>query len=190
MRKVLFFLSIVLLTVGMSSYGKGYDLNKCESFADKIKRALEEPNTSADEVVSPFDIDSTNVAGATDIEDTMDFAVADNDNDNDPLDNVYFTSGDYAEMIKQLKGLCSFLDSKVDGMADLKSEDEMEEYMESFKKELEVFDVLSSFLGKKNGIDVGLDNMDDYIEFFEMKDEYNKHLAEVLVKLKLKEQED
>lgn len=179
MRKVLFFLSIVLLTVGMSSCGKGYDLDKCERFADQIKRALEEPSTPADEVVSPFEADSTNVADTTGIEDTMDFAVA--DNDSDPLDNVYFTGNDYAEMIKQLKGLCSFLDSKVDGMADLKSEDEMEEYMEGFKKELEVFDVLSSFLGKKNGIDVGLDNMDDYIEFFEMKNEYNKHLAEVLI---------
>lgn len=184
MRKVLFFLSIVLLTVGMSSCGKGYDLNKCESFADKIKSALEEPTTSA----TPFDTDSTNVADSTNVDDS--FGYVDTADDSDPLDNVYFTSGDYAEMIKQLKGLCSFLDSKVDGMADLKSEDEMEEYMEGFKKELEVFDVLSSFLGKKNGIDVGLDNMDDYIEFFEMKDEYNKHLAEVLIKLKLKEQED
>lgn len=188
MRKLLFFLSIVLLTVGMSSCGKGYDLNKCERYADEIKRALEKPTTSADEVVSPFDADSTNVADATDIEDTMGFAKT--DNDSDPLDKVYFTNNDYAEIIEQLKGLCSFLDSKVEGMADLKSEDEIEEYMESFKKELEVFDVLSSFLGKKNGIDIGLNNMDAYNDFFEMKDEYNKHLAEVMEKLKMKEQED
>lgn len=37
MRKVLFFLSIVLLTVGMSSCGKGYDLDKCKEFQENIK---------------------------------------------------------------------------------------------------------------------------------------------------------
>lgn len=125
MRKVLFFLSIVLLTVGMSSCGKGYDLNKCKEFQERIE------------------------AGVT------------------------FTDDEYAEMIEQAKGLCSFLEKKAVGVADLDSEEDFEEYTKEFDGEDDIFYDLISALRKAKS-DLSEDNRKAYDELIDAKEQYEK----------------